>query len=522
MPIVEIPHSFFKKERAQIYGDWTMALFRELLQNSLDAGAQEVLVEVKVLGDEQAVIIFDDDGSGMTRDVLENVYFKLGETTKARDGNQVGGFGRARILTNFAMDKYEIRTNEFLVMGSGAQYEIFGDQPYRKGCRQVLWSTGPSPARLAHTALGFLGKCRLQNLRVYISGAQVESIDRNPDVAYEYIEDLTLNGMIFGTLKRRTGPGIGSGLHVYVNGVYMSTRYVSGSKDCLIADIDPAFSRSALTASRDQLHPDYDAVFSRIQTKMSTERQYEGPKYTSLDTIYRGRGVFTQRTSLEEKIHMKTRLPENGADLRDLIRKSSGLDVVQKPGSPVNPFSFVKEMENSEFKAGEFLPDIPICLYSPTDEEARNFQMFDPKTWKFTIKSRELIWSRDTKRAVNLYFCWRIAVEAAIKIYAEERKENVHWMAGFSSGRPVYGEMKTVYRDGDTINAVMLNPLDDAKERFHMDNRMDRKFLMAVAKHEVAHIAYDLHNEDFAGLQTKIDSRYDEAAVHSDMVNYRL
>jgi hypothetical protein len=44
---------------------------------------------------------FADDGTGMTRRTLEEVFFALGRTTK--DGeDSIGGFGRARIILCFA------------------------------------------------------------------------------------------------------------------------------------------------------------------------------------------------------------------------------------------------------------------------------------------------------------------------------------------------------------------------------------------------------------------------------------
>src|SRR3546814_8035615 len=56
-------------------------------------------------------IVFDDDGCGMDRDVLDDVYFAPGETTK-KDGEFTGGYGRARLMTCFSQVRYGIRTHD--------------------------------------------------------------------------------------------------------------------------------------------------------------------------------------------------------------------------------------------------------------------------------------------------------------------------------------------------------------------------------------------------------------------------
>src|SRR3546814_15961123 len=66
-------------------------------------------------------IVFDDDGCGMDRDVLDDVYFAPGETTK-KDGEFTGGYGRARLMTCFSQVRYGIRTHDCGVEGDGPDY----------------------------------------------------------------------------------------------------------------------------------------------------------------------------------------------------------------------------------------------------------------------------------------------------------------------------------------------------------------------------------------------------------------
>ena len=125
---------FFKKER-DAYDDWHRAFWRELFQNSVDAGSKNINITIAsmdrmgVFGQdpeqqkEITKVLFNDDGSGMSLDTLNNVYFRLGESTKTGDENSTGGYGRGRLITCFANDRYTILTQDNFVEGKGNLYE---------------------------------------------------------------------------------------------------------------------------------------------------------------------------------------------------------------------------------------------------------------------------------------------------------------------------------------------------------------------------------------------------------------
>lgn len=130
---VRIPKSFHVRERDRAYDDWTLSIWREYFQNSIDAGATRIDIGIYSAvpkgyegrdPDARSVtrLVFQDDGGGMSLDVLKNVYFALGETTKGGDDDSVGGFGRARIMQNFGNVRYSIRTQDLLVEGDGSDF----------------------------------------------------------------------------------------------------------------------------------------------------------------------------------------------------------------------------------------------------------------------------------------------------------------------------------------------------------------------------------------------------------------
>ena len=101
---VSIAPDFFKKERDN-YSDISFSFWRELFQNSIEAGAKNI--EVNIIDDQ--LVEFIDDGCGMSRETLDNVYFSLGATDKT-NCSTIGGFGKARVITCFSNHSYEIKS----------------------------------------------------------------------------------------------------------------------------------------------------------------------------------------------------------------------------------------------------------------------------------------------------------------------------------------------------------------------------------------------------------------------------
>ncbi|MEP3670918.1 MAG: ATP-binding protein, partial [Roseibium sp.] len=145
MPVISVPKEFFVSERNTVYGSWGSAYWRELLSNSIDAGASQIMIRGNFTDDEKFRIDFLDNGKGMSREIVEDVYMRLGESTK-KEEDGIGGFGRARILTCFSQESYKIRTRDIVVSGQGASYDIEQSDRTVKGCA-ITTSMPASDAR---------------------------------------------------------------------------------------------------------------------------------------------------------------------------------------------------------------------------------------------------------------------------------------------------------------------------------------------------------------------------------------
>lgn len=156
MAAVTVPAEFFRAE-LRVYGDWREAFVRELLQNSTDAKSSRIDVTFSTVNG-RGRITFVDDGQGMSRQVLEDVFFALGRSTKSGE-NSIGGFGRARIIICFAQHSYTIRTGNLLVEGAGGQYTITEMPAHRTGCEFTIDLIDDSPDNVRWALRGLLEDC---------------------------------------------------------------------------------------------------------------------------------------------------------------------------------------------------------------------------------------------------------------------------------------------------------------------------------------------------------------------------
>lgn len=120
---ITVPPDFFKKSRND-YADWLFAFFREIIQNSIDAGATTITFIIDDLENGGCRIQAIDNGKGMSVEVLEHKFFALRQTTKGDSEGSTGAFGVAKEVIAFAHDNYRVETNGFVAKGVGAEYEL--------------------------------------------------------------------------------------------------------------------------------------------------------------------------------------------------------------------------------------------------------------------------------------------------------------------------------------------------------------------------------------------------------------
>jgi hypothetical protein len=250
------------------YGDtWKHNWWREAIQNSVDAGAKNVTLTCKQNDDMTWDVQCEDDGSGMTPDILINKFFMFSTTTKV-SGTSAGGFGKAKELLILPWIKWSVKTGMgdgmvTLAEGAGNQidYETVKDQKAFKGT--ILSVTMPNDKHIeACHAEEYIKHCWLPAVTLTVNGSVVDADMRNGTKA----RDLSHWATVFHTPTSQKYRG------VFVRtreGLFMFEQFLpNGVEGYIVIQINVP-SIQALTSNRNgisnkQLDTAIDAFLSEL------------------------------------------------------------------------------------------------------------------------------------------------------------------------------------------------------------------------------------------------------------------
>ncbi len=497
MAMLKLGPQFFKKERDTLYSDWKTAFWREMLQNSIDAGASRIDIWLSPQ-DESLALRFDDNGCGMTRQVLENVFFALGETTKTGT-DTVGGFGRARVLTCFAMDKYAIRTKNLLVEGNGAEYEISSVSSSVNGCKFQVFTKDVGIHEMT---------CKLENVLqrsqigcdVYVNGTKWTKWMNRRAVAR------TLDS---GSIHvNKSQPTLGY-IHVRVNGLWMFDIWNSYEHQVLV-EVDPAKSRKVLSAARDSFHFGYQRNIEQWVEQLTVDKRSALRETRRQTKLIRGRGPLKL---VLEKPQEKLSTDRSNKVAAFVQTPTSGERVIVQSLTAVGQLSEIGAGGHENVKGSLDLDSVYIEDDTDNPKIRKVIGNYDPTNWVDSIKNvrGEAQGYRKGANYRKLLTVWKVACEHALRALMEYNGiAELSWMVGWSFS-DTCGAMH-VKSEGS--HALCLNPVNtDGKMRYSFKEREDLFAIMALAKHEAAHVSVDVHNENFSTVHTEIDKRFDPAIV---------
>lgn len=202
---VSLGNDFFANEINKLYGsNWEFAFIREFFQNSIDAGASVINV---TLNSDNNTVIFEDNGHGMSEDTFKNIYLKLGRTTK--DQNNLGGFGRARILTSFGQVSYKVESTSFSAYGEGIDVKFWQNEENFLGCRFTIVMHYLAKETLS-TAIHNILQFSNIDCEVFINGNLIE-VTSPEETPVAHNEKYSISNLPKGTSKQTI---------VRVNGLY--------------------------------------------------------------------------------------------------------------------------------------------------------------------------------------------------------------------------------------------------------------------------------------------------------------
>lgn len=529
MPQIVVPKEFFIKERQQVYADWPRAFFRELFSNSLDAGATEISVSFEAKDEKGCLVVFADNGIGMTRDVLDNVYFKLGASTKDKEKG-IGGFGRARILTNFSHESYEIITQDNHVKGSGSHYDYQnnGEFEFFEGCIQKIKAEFTESYMRSHL-YGFLYTCNLPSCKIYVNG----SLWTENFVGTKFLMNLPEDGdesiaQLYFTedkdLDSQFKSFVTQNLFIRVNGCCMYSESFPGNNAWII-ELNPEKSREFLTASRDSVRDSMKTIIESIRKRVqsSETEMVKTLTYRYTDVLYEGNGMLSV-TGENSKVRQLNK--EDNQIVRDIeyslvaketiirnVRLKELSDTVENNGQPI--FS-----ENAtRYKISSFVPDIPAKLVSYLPSMAAAMDTFDPSKWEFTIQG-DSIRLGTYREYWNLYVAWETCVTYCAQVLANKiHNATIRYRCGFIFDEDVEGVNERVE---ERSYHVLMRPVNrDGFIRFNPNSLGDFIYVLEIAKHEVTHCHIREHDESFIKTHFAIGAGINPMDVYKKYKTYK-
>jgi hypothetical protein len=491
--------------------------WREAIQNGVDAGATRVDCRVESQSDGNVLVTCEDDGSGMTQEVLVNAFLMGGGTTKGSGSSTFGGFGKAKELLILPWIRYEIHTRDMIIASANAQRAGARRAPMRQGTRlSVLMPQGKHAK--AHEALSYIRNCDLPGVRFTVDGERVAaSLGRKQEPLreqrYRVQRDDGSSGEVVLALKYDPKADVsGDNVLVRLNGLFMFEEWVSkrpkgavlidlqgAAKDCLVSNRDSIGLQSlarGISSFVQELAMEQETALK--SKKNLFEKKYEGSRFRAgnvqraTETILeasgpalpdtRGKilpevmeamleamaGVFSEDAPRDESLVLAPS-PAAARAMLEGIEISGGSDQIEAVAKQMAwepAFILINEIENYRVKA-----------------------KYEPE--RMTAPIRQLV------------ACWAELCRFVLMQLGCSKEFGV----GLIFGRLELAECRTT-EGGE--NWLVLNPLPglcrDEENPADIDLSDDRQLskLYAIAVHECTHLANRLssHDSDFAAAIT--------------------
>lgn len=496
MAQLKLGPKFFRKERDNLYSDWPTGFFREDLQNSIDAGAS--VIEFNIHEDKgETIISVGDNGCGMTRDIIENKFFVLGETTKEGPGT-VGGFGRARILTCFSMDWYELQTGNLLVQGKSSEYEIAEVDSFRKGCLFRVGTKDKTVDEMRQALIKVLS-CSQLDCAVLVNGVRYTNWLRK----YRLTREISC-GSVYVNKSQNSGGRI----IVRVKGLY-TFDCPTDAIEQVIVEIDPEKSREVLTVNRDSMHYKYQNNLQSFLTEIAVDKRSALRSRVRMTTLIKGNGFIVSHARNPKLDFAGSK--GSVAEVHEIDTSKTHLvqlTDIQRAAASVPVHAVRQEVVDGQ----QFATNLPaIYINDETELPAvrKAMKAFDPRKWVYSVKSVRGKEQRYRKGStyLKLLMAWKTACEEAVRaLLSCHQIDSLTWMVGWDFSE---SDARHCSFEGN-VHAICLNPVDNLGNlKYSIRKKASLLALMALAKHEVAHVAVSYHNEDFSTMHTAIDEIFD-------------
>lgn len=475
MPQIAISQTFFKKERGQAYANWRTAWWREIFANVLDAGATRVTIQHS-----PGKLSVLDNGSGMSRQCATEVYLTLGRSSKDEDSTGVGGFGRARVLTCFSMEAYTIRSQDYIIEGSGDSYDLTDSADFLPGFYLEIRDTADNLDDMKIALSVVLRQSCLPNLEIFYN----DEIMASSGPLLVPAKCLPLSN--YGHLMLAEIEGCAWESVVRVNGLAMFETYQGQTQKTLLVELDPVKSRELLTANRDGPKPLLSSAIVGVAQAIAAEGDDAAkPKLVTFHRKIKGtkglRQARSRMSALVETLGLTGSQPVSQNQKAGTIKNYFNA-VSVSPGVLDNPLNYFT---------------MTFSVETTSELQWREGLAWDPELWM-----RKPTSTPSVRPKWRLLAVWETACEIAIQTIMDFARtdKTVTWAVGLAVGN-FEARLSTI----DRTFFFELCPLKaDGKELYNLAEPKTLRRLLANALHEACHTIERAHDSRFACLLTDL------------------
>lgn len=492
MPTVAIPPEHFTKNVKHNYQNHREALIREFLQNSVDAGAEEIWFNF--YEGERKLIIFDD-GCGMTKDVMVKALLTMSGSFKGE--NSIGGFGAAKEIILFQHDQYTVCTTKdderTCVVGHQLDYEfvdadIDGRCPAENGTFiEIVFHDEYELDWFESTARSFLQYCDTK--------AKIMFNDREIDkhVAGELIREMEWANIYVNDISYPTNY-----VSVRINGVQMFREWVSETHFEVVIELTKP-SLEILTVNRDGFTYQYQTQLRQLTNEISVEKSQFGKAFNE-HKIWRGAKQSYDDIDIrfDDLINnMDSKFNQYDTEnLAKALSKVAQATMNKMRSSLIDDRKEATEAMQSEIARAAQEENIPDQLINMMIE--RSNDLICDHTADFYIKVSGKIYDKIPehlqpnkwgKRTQSWAKLWK----HCIKLVMRANNINAPYTIGWVIDDDI--NIEAMIESQNEINVFYMNPMLTwmcSSNHMHVFHKM-----LMHACHEVTHMRCQYHNEDF-------------------------
>ncbi len=484
---MKLDGSHFQRIAKLEYREWNKSLIRELLQNGYDAGASEISVD---WNQDSRILVFKDNGSGMTKDVLQNIFLKFGGTQKAEGA--VGGFGKAKEIILAAWEAWSVKSGGHLATGRHNEYRI-EECDFEQGTTITLHIPFSSGMFLDDYVIqNFFSKCQI-SASVKINGEPYTgSTQTKGEVA-------CIDG--FGKLYK-------SSLSepvclIRANGVLMFEEYIEGNSGFIF---EISNSSSCMSASRDGFLNDFHRKFAELFREMTFNASGLTEYKVEIDLMV----AENDEEEEEAKNIFQNSKPDNGMDgvfqnfvelMDDLIKSERKIEPYKYIPTATMSVANMSQEEIGSKKGQEIVKVLQKkAKLSEMDTFAQKTEFYSKfLKGRFLFRTTDLSKSSqkfmNSVKAAQINFLWFGIVKEVAKIMQGKITTPRNFVVGGFVNRD--SEHEAVCVGGK----VLLNLVKISEYNFD-ESLLVR--LIGIACHEVIHLGGETHGERMCSLLTDI------------------